>query len=305
MKLPDFEAWAIFAKVAELGSFARAARELDLSKATVSKAVLRLEQRLRTPLLSRSSRKLSLTETGRSVLEGAARILAEAEAMESGVVLGTKLPRGVVRMAAPMSFGIDLLAPALPAFMEQYPDITVDLVLSDAQADLVGEGFDLALRIASLPDSALRARRICDVRRLLVAAPEYFRIHGRLEHPADLQSRDCFIYTNAPSPQQWHFTHEEHGEFNARVAGRLQCNNADAFKGALLAGRGLALQPEFSVWNDIAEGRLEVALADWSAAPIALNIVTPPGKLRPLSVTVLIDFLVARFASPPWARHAE
>ncbi len=300
-KLPDLEAWAIFAKVAETGSFARAAADLELAQATVSKAITRLERRLGIVLFHRTSRRVALTGAGEGALERASRLLADGEAVESEVTEQATRPRGLVRMAAPMSFGVSHLAPVLPAFMAKHPDITLDLDFSDAQIDLVGGGFDLALRIAALGDSSLLARRLCGVRIVLVGAPSYFERHGRPRHPRDLATHRALTYAYARSGAAWRFQHARHGEFSTAVPSVLRVNNAEALTPPLVAGLGLALQPEFLVWRELASGALEVAMPEWSPPPIAVHLVMPPGRARPQRVQVLIEHLVERFAKAPWA----
>jgi DNA-binding transcriptional LysR family regulator len=299
--LPDFEAWAIFAKVAARQSFGRAAAELGLSKATVSKAVSRLEARIATPLFHRTTRRLSLTEAGRGAVESAERILAAGESAEADAIAQSATPRGTVRFAVPMSFGIAHVAPILPAFFTAHPQVSVDLHLSDDQVDLIGGGFDLALRIAALADSTLKARRLCQVRRRLVGAKNYLDREGRPAHPRDLERHACLGYAYLPTRDRWRFIHVSGEEAFVTPAGPLRANNADALTPSVLAGLGLAIQPEFVVWRDLAAGRLEAVMADWSLPPVALNIVTPPGALRPPRVTALIEFLVERLSAAPWA----
>ena len=303
-QLPDLEAWAIFAKVAEAGSFAGAASNLALSKATVSKAVARLERRLGERLFHRTSRRLALTETGRALSVRAAQILADAEAVEAEALAQSPTPRGRVRMAAPMSFGIEHVAPALPEFFRTYPEISLDLHLSDQTVDLVGGGFDLALRIAALSDSSMVARRLCQVRRLLVGAPAYFAVHGRPSHPRELARHACLGYTYLPSGDNWQFTSPSGEAHAVTVSGPLRANNADGLTPTLLAGLGLAVQPEFVIWRDLQAGRLEAVMTDWSAPPIAVNIVMPSGGPKPSKLTALIEFLVSRFSerTVPWAK---
>jgi DNA-binding transcriptional LysR family regulator len=238
-QLPDLEAWAIFAKVAETGSFAGAAADLQLSKATVSKAISRLEGRLGERLFHRTSRRLSLTETGRVLSVRAAQILADAEAVEAEGLAQSAAPRGRIRMAAPMSFGVEHVAPALPDFLHAYPEISIDLHLSDQTIELVGGGFDLALRIAALSDSSMVARRLCQVRRLLVGAPDYFASRGRPSHPRDLAGHGCLGYSYLPSGDNWQFIGPAGEQHEIAVTGPLRANNADALMPALRrSGRG-------------------------------------------------------------------
>lgn len=305
MRLPDFEAWAIFAKVAEWRSFARAAEDLQMSKPTVSKAVSRLEQSLGVALFQRTSRQLSLTGTGREVLEHANRIIAETELAEITARDVLLKPSGLIRMAAPMTFGIAHLAPVLPSFLDRYPDIDLTLDFDDTAVDLVAEGYDLALRIASLADSSLRARRLCRVRLLLVATPAYLDRIGRPRHPRSLEPHKSFVYTNTRAPGMIRLRTADAGqEYVLAQASRLRANNAEGFLPALRSGQGFGLFPEFMVWNDLQAGLLERILPEWEAPPIAIYLVTPPSPLRPARVDALVDYLVEAFARPSWALSA-
>ena len=295
-KLPDFEGLAIFAKVVELRSFAAAAAELALSKATVSKAVSRLEARLGARLFNRTSRRLALTDAGQKLSERAARLLVDGEAAENEALAQSVAPRGLVRLAVPMTFGVNAVAPLLPEFLKQYPDVAIDLHLSDAMVDLIGEGFDLGLRIASLPDSSFVARRLCAMPRYTIASPAYLKRHGRPTHPMQLAQHKCLGYAYLSTPDVWHFSNARGEQASVRPAGPLRVNNGEALLPALLAGLGIADLPDFIVGDAIASGELEVILKDWKQREGAVHLVMPPGGPRPARVEVLADFLAKHFA---------
>src|SRR6201994_1169562 len=262
-KLPDFEALAIFAKVVELRSFAAAATELALSKATVSKAVSRLEERLGARLFNRTSRRLALTDAGQKLSERAARLLADGEAAENEALAQSVMPRGLVRLAVPMTFGVMAVAPILPEFLKQYPDVTIDLHLSDAMVDLIGEGFDAGLRIATLPDSSLIARRLCAMPRYTVAAPAYLKKYGRPTHPMHLAQHPCFGYAYLSTPNTWQFANAKGEQVSVRPGGPLRVNNGEALVPAVIAGLGIADLPDFIIGEAIAAKQVEVILKDW------------------------------------------
>lgn len=289
--LPDLEALAIFAKVAEFRSFARAAAELKLSKPTVSKAITRLEQRLHASLFNRTSRQLALTEAGEKLLERASAMLAEGEAAEAEALNQSQTPRGTLRIAAPMSFGILHIAPLLPAFFRQYPDIAVDLHLSDQIVDLVGDGFDGAIRIAALPDSSLVARRLCSMPVYVVAAPSYLKTHGRPKHPMHLSDHAAITYSYSPRQGVWQFKKKTGEVASVRPNGPLRVNNGEAMLPAIIAGVGIAVLPEFIVREALAKKQVEILLPDWSLGEGAVYWVTPPGGPKPQRVTAMGDFL--------------
>src|SRR5262245_40135073 len=295
-KLPDFEALAIFAKVVELRSFAAAASELALSKATVSKAVSRLEERLGARLFNRTSRRLALTDAGQKLAERAARLLADGEAAENEALAQSVTPRGLVRLAVPMTFGVRNVAPLLPEFLAQYPEVSIDLHLSDAIIDLIGEGFDAGLRIARLPDSSLIARQLCAMPRYTVAAPSYLKRHGRPTHPMHLAEHKCFGYAYMSTAGVWQYTNAAGEQASVRPGGQLRVNNGEAVMPALLAGLGIADLPEFIVGDAIRSGELEVILKGWKQPEGAVHLVTPPGGPRPARVEVLADYLTKQFA---------
>jgi DNA-binding transcriptional LysR family regulator len=291
--LPDFEGLAIFAKVVQIRSFAGAAAELKLSKATVSKAISRIESRLGARLINRTSRRFALTDAGRQLAGRATHILAEGEAAEAAALAQAEEPRGLVRLAAPMSFGVLYVAPLLPEFLAAYSEVSVDLHLGDAMVDLIGEGFDAAIRIAILPDSSLIARRLCEVQTYLVGSPTYLDKHGRPKHPVDLVEHRCLGYAYTMTPESWRFI-KDGKSATVRPSGPLRVNNGEAMLPALLAGTGVGILPDFILRDALAAGRLERLIPDWSLPAGAVFWVTPPGGPRPKRVEVLADFLFER-----------
>ncbi|MBB1091879.1 LysR family transcriptional regulator [Rhodopseudomonas palustris] len=295
-KLPDFEALAIFAKVVELRSFSAAAAELTLSKPTVSKAVTRLEARLGARLFNRTSRRLALTDAGHRLAERATQLLADGEAAESEALAQSAAPRGLVRLAVPMTFGVRVIAPLLPDFLAAYPEVSIDLHLSDAMVDLIGEGFDAGVRIASLPDSSLVARRLCAMPRYTVAAKAYLARYGRPTHPMHLAEHRCFGYAYRTTPNVWSYTNARGEQAAVRPSGPLRVNNGEAVLPAVVAGLGIADLPEFIVGEAIAAGDVEVIFEGWHQRETSVHLVMPPGGPRPARVEVLAAFLAERLA---------
>ncbi|GGD61868.1 LysR family transcriptional regulator [Caballeronia grimmiae] len=302
-KLPDFEGLAMFAKVAEEGSFAAAARAMGVSVATVSRGVARLEDRLGARLFNRTSRQLALTEFGGTIAEKAGDIYRQAEEAESVAREMSVQPRGLVRLAVPMSFGLRWVAPLMPAFFRAYPEVSVDLHLSDATVDIVAQGFDAALRIAALPDSSLVARRLCPVSQLVVASPDYLERYGRPAHPRDLAGRPCLSYAYRAGNPVWRFTNDAGEEEPVTPTGPLRVTNADALLPMLLDGLAIAELPEFIAGEYLADGRLETILTDWRLTRGGLYFVTPSARARPAKVTALGDFFAAHLSEPAWLPH--
>jgi DNA-binding transcriptional LysR family regulator len=292
---------AVFAKVVEAQSFTAAAAALGMSKSAVSKHVSRLEDRLGARLLNRTTRRLSLTETGRAFYDRCARVVAEAEEAEEAVTRLQSEPRGTLKVNAPMSFGALHIAPAIPDFLARHPDLKIDMTLNDRFVDLVEEGYDVAIRIAKLADSSLIARRLCADRRLVVASPGYFVRAGEPKTPDDLLGHNCLSYSYMSVQDQWQFAI---GGMQRSVAvdGNLRANNGDAIRQAVLAGLGVAILPAFIIGNDLQEGRLKVVLQEFTPARTSVYAVYPHSRHLSAKVRVFVDYLAARFGYPEWER---
>lgn len=292
---------AVFARVVEQESFSAAAQTLGLSKSAVSKQISRLERRLGAQLLQRTTRKLSLTETGRIVLEHAQRVLIEAEAAEAAVQNLQALPRGLLRVNLPMSFGLRYVAPLLPELLALCPELRVDLTFNDRTVDLLDEEVDVAIRIgANLADSTLTARRLAPVRPITCASESYLRKAGVPLTPEDLRQHECLLYKYLPEPATWHFDGPG-GAQAVKVSGRLSTNNGDSLRDAALAGHGIARLPSFIVGPDIAAKRLVPLLEAYEPPPFNIYAVYPAQRYLTPKVRAFIDFFAERFGpAPPW-----
>lgn len=286
-----------FVKIVELGSLTAAAERLELSRSALTKHLAALERHYGTRLLQRTTRTLSLTEAGRTLHEGIVPLLGDLQALEHRLQEGHERPRGRLRVSAPLTFGVRHLAPLVSSFLHEYPDLAIDLELSDRQVRLVEEGFDLALRIGDLSDSSLVAQPLGAVELHVCAAPIYLQRHGRPDHPSELGQHRCLLYSYASDGDTWQFQRgEEH--LQVKVAGHLRANNGSVLHRAALDGHGIIRQPDFLVNEDIASGRLERLFLAWHTQAIAIHAVYPHRRLVPAKVRVFIAWLQRHLAAP-------
>ena len=268
----------VFAAVVEGGSFAAAAERLERSRAMASKYMAHLEQHLGTRLLQRSTRRLTLTESGAGYHERCVQILADVQAAEEGALHLTETPRGNLRVTAPVSFGILHMGPVVSQYLRQYPDVKVDIMLTDRRVDLIDEGLDLAVRIGTMPESELIARKFASDRIAICAAPAYLAQHGTPLVPEDLARHSCLTYSYSASGDEWKLTGPDGRLHSVRVAGSLRANNGDMVKLAALGGAGLMRQPLFLCADDIRAGRLVEVLADYRSDELGMYALYPSRK---------------------------
>ncbi|CAA9511721.1 MAG: Transcriptional regulator, LysR family [uncultured Sphingomonadaceae bacterium] len=284
-----------FVRVAEAGSFAGAAARMGLSKSIVSRRVARLEGELGAKLLTRTASGAQRTATGEDYYVRAAAILADLEAAREAVARAATGLSGPIRLTAPLSFGTAHLAPTLADFAQRHPGIELDILLDDHAVDLVGGGFDLAVRIGNLPDSSLVARRIAPVRRALLGSPAYLAARGTPGAPRDIARHDVLVYSNA---DRWRFRVGGRWE-QVRGTPRLRANNGDLLRTAAASGLGLVILPSFIAAPAIESGALVTLLADYPLEEAGLHALTPPGRAATARVRALVDFLAARFGPEP------
>lgn len=292
----------VFVKVAAAGNLSAAARAMGLSQTMVTKHMAALETRLGVKLFHRTTRRLSITEAGRSYLEASERILAEIEAANASVAADRVEPRGLLRLNAPVAFGTRQIAPLLAEFSERHPLITVELGLNDRLVDLAEEGWDLAIRIGNLANSSLIARRIAPCRVVVCAAPSYLKARGRPLTVSGLSAHNCLGYTLSQQTAADRWTFGARAEVSVRVAGNLRANNGDALRAAAIAGQGLIYQPTFIVADDLRAGTLVAVNLDQPTVELGgIYAVFLPDRDPPAKVRAFIDFIATRFTPvPPW-----
>ena len=295
----------VFVRSVELGGFSAAARDLDLTPSALSKLVTRLEDRLGVRLMNRTTRKLALTAEGEAYFASAKRILADIDAAEMEVTRFSGSPKGLLRINAGVAFGMHQLAPALPRFLERYPEIELDITLTDRLIDLVEEGADVAIRNGHLRDSSLVARRICDLHRVICASPGYLKKHGVPKTPQDLLAHNCISISGAPQLRRWPFD-TKNGIELIDVTGNVNANNAETLLQLAATGLGIIRLTDVIVGDGIRAGWLAPLFEGvHHREPVPLSAVYLPGKHKSPRVAAFVNFMVETFASAPWRLAAK
>ncbi len=289
----------MFVRVVEAGSISGAAERLEVAKSAVSRRLAELESRLGVQLLHRTTRRLSLTDSGRAFHERAQRILADLDEAEAAVSQAHTALKGRLRVALPLSFGLLHLAAPIKDFMALHPEVGFDLDFNDRQIDLMQEGFDLAIRIANLPDSSLIARRLAPIRHQLCASPDYLQAHGTPTRAEDLRQHVCLAYSNLPNPGIWPYHAPDGTPGSVQVPVKLKANNGDFLYQAALAGQGLILHPTFYIGDALRNGQLVALLSDHVWPELNAYAVYPPTRHLSSRVRALVDFLAKRFEGEP------
>jgi DNA-binding transcriptional LysR family regulator len=295
-----FEELRTFVGVVEAGGITGAAERLGIAKSAVSRRLADLEERLSVQLFRRTTRRMNLTDTGKSFYERCLRILADLDEAEVAVSQEHGTLRGRLRVAVPLSFGLEHLGPAIDAFMRAHPQIEFDLDLNDRQVDLIAEGFDLAVRIADLQDSSMIARRLAPVRHVVCAGPAYLNAHGVPQHPKELEDHACLIYSNAPAPGLWEYTDPAGRQGRVQVRARVEANNGECLRQAAEDGHGIVMEPSFILYQAIEAGRLVPVLTDYAWPTYFAYAVYPHTRHLSRRVRAFVDFLAERFAGVPY-----
>jgi DNA-binding transcriptional LysR family regulator len=289
----------VFTAVVDAGSFAGAADKLNLSRGMATRYVAQLEEHLGVRLLQRTTRKLSLTEAGNDYNERAIQVLTMIAEAESSVAQEASVPRGILRVSSSNAFGARHLGLAITEFLQKNPGVKVDVTLNDRVVDLVEEGFDVAIRVATRIDPGLVARKLARSRLVVCASPAYLKKHGIPQVPADLVNHQCLTYAYVISPNEWRFRRDG-VEQKILVSGGLCGNSGDILRSAAIEGLGVTLQPDFLIYEALRERKLVRVLSDWENDDLTVFAVYPNRKFLPPKVRSFIDFLVERFGPEPY-----
>lgn len=297
MALDRLVGMTVFRRAVELGSLAAAARALELSPEMAGQHLKVLEGRLGVRLLKRTTRRLSLTDAGRTYYDRCVAALDEIALAEAEAGSRQAEPGGRLRIAAPLAFGTALLAPAVAAFLDRHPGVSVEIDLSERAVDLLTENVDLALRLGELPPSGLIARRLASFPLILVASPAYLSNHPAPERPRDLAAHQTLIYTQTHTPTRWSFTGPSGTKESVAVDGRIRASDVGFLLDLALIGRGILLAPSFVLKDSLASGRLVPVLPDWHERSLPLHALWPHRTLMPATVRAFLDFLGNWFAN--------
>ncbi|MEO0881829.1 MAG: LysR family transcriptional regulator [Pseudomonadota bacterium] len=296
----ELEEMRTFVQLVDAGTATKAAAVRGVAVSAISRRMKELEARLGVQLLQRTTRKMRLTAEGRVFYDRSVRILADLSEAEAEVTQQSAVLRGKLKVATPLSFGVAHLSSAIAAFMHAHPDIDVDLDMSDRRVDLVEEGFDVAIRIGTLKDSSLMARKLADVQHVVCGAPELFRQYGTPEHPSDLEGWPGLCYGNLPNPPLWSFTAPNGDEGTVMVNTRFQATNGDALRETAIAGLGILCEPSFIVHQAVERDLLKAVLTEYRWYNMGIYAVYPPTRHLSLRVRRFIDFLAERFGPTPY-----
>lgn len=291
----------LFVRIAETGSYSKAASALGIGQPTASKQIVALEKRLGAQLLRRTSRGLNITDAGQAYYEVAVRLLNEIEAAESSVGRGRTSPSGLLRVALSPGFGRMYVVPRLPEFFARFPDLAVDLAVSERHVNLIEDGIDIAIRIGFLSDSSLLARRIGNMEIVTVASPDYLKSFGEPTTPADLERHRAVTFMSRGAPRPWQFKGPS-GPITVQPKGPVRTNDAEHIRAAVRSGLGIAHNAEWLFARDIASGEVRSFLADYSPDPYPIHAVYPHGRLTPTKVKVFVEFLARVFEEEPSLR---
>jgi DNA-binding transcriptional LysR family regulator len=301
MFMDRLRAMEVFVEVVRKNGFARAADALETSPANVTRIIADLEAHLGTRLLNRSSRKMSLTESGEALYERARTIVEEMADVEAIASASSMKARGLLRINAPLSFGILHLAPLWPKFLARYPEVELEVALIDRVVDIVDEGYDMAIRISRSGTSEHAARKLATSHNIACASPAYLKQHGMPLLPADLKQHNCIGYSYSASADEWRFSDETGQAHPVKVNCSMHTNNGDTARAAALGGAGIIWQPTFLIGADLRAGRLQRVLPGFSLPDIDVLAVYPSRRHLSAKVRVMIDFLGAEFGeTPPW-----